>query len=389
MYRLVTSTSGPLVSFILPPARAPTAAPPVLATAVATLGRRRRPPPSSHRPFVASAASPKPTPPPIMPPLDVPLDGFLDRVREVNNVTPDSLAAFAPLFVGPGSGPPVGLVRPDVATALRRGARENLDGGAFVPDDPSASAPPDSPLRIDPDGRLGSVAARSAVVAGALDRLRAEKILTGWRDELYPVGTRFGEDPALLIERAAACPLGVRAFGVHVNAFVCRGAKEADGRGEGEPRRPTHVWVATRSSTKPTWPGLLDHLVAGGQPAGMTPRENVTKECGEEAGVPPALAARAREAGCVTYTSLSDRGVGRDCLFVFDLELPSDFVPTPCDGEVESFELLPVAEARVGGGGGGGGRGGGGGGGGDRGGRRRGGRGVGGGIGGRGGRGRR
>ena len=32
----------------------------------------------------------------------------------------------------------------------------------------------------------------------------------------------------------------------------------------------------------------------------------------------------------------------RDVLFVYDLELPADFVPVPVDGEVESFALMDL-----------------------------------------------
>lgn len=30
------------------------------------------------------------------------------------------------------------------------------------------------------------------------------------------------------------------------------------------------------------WPGMLDHMVAGGLPHGISPLENVFKECQEE-----------------------------------------------------------------------------------------------------------
>ena len=33
---------------------------------------------------------------------------------------------------------------------------------------------------------------------------------------------------------------------------------------------------------KPNWPGKLDHIVAGGQPYGISVMENVIKECEEE-----------------------------------------------------------------------------------------------------------
>lgn len=53
------------------------------------------------------------------------------------------------------------------------------------------------------------------------------------------------------------------------------------------------------------------------------------KECAEEAGIPPALAARARPVGAVSYLTISASGYKPDVLFCYDLELPHDFVPTP------------------------------------------------------------
>jgi hypothetical protein len=38
----------------------------------------------------------------------------------------------------------------------------------------------------------------------------------------------------------------------------------------------------------------------------------------------------------------SERGLFPNTEFVYDLELPLDFVPNNSDGEVESFELLPA-----------------------------------------------
>lgn len=106
-------------------------------------------------------------------------------------------------------------------------------------------------LCLDPDP--GSMAERTAAVAVTLGALRDQGHITGWRDELYPVvGARFSDAPALLVERAAAPMLGVKAYGVHMNGFV----RKADGM---------YLWVATRSDLKPTWPGKLDHIAAGGQ----------------------------------------------------------------------------------------------------------------------------
>ena len=43
-----------------------------------------------------------------------------------------------------------------------------------------------------------------------------------------------------------------------------------------------------------SYPGMLDNMVAGGQPAGLSLMENVVKEAGEEAGIPCAVAGTAR-----------------------------------------------------------------------------------------------
>jgi hypothetical protein len=64
--------------------------------------------------------------------------------------------------------------------------------------------------------------------------------------------SRFGEDPLLLVERAAAPLLGIKCYGVHMNGYV----RKEDS---------IYLWVATRSASKPTWPSQLDHIAAGGQ----------------------------------------------------------------------------------------------------------------------------
>jgi len=103
------------------------------------------------------------------------------------------------------------------------------------------------------------------------------------------------------------------------------------------------MWVAKRALTKSTWPGMYDHIVAGGQPYGISPTDNVIKECGEEANIPVELARLAMPAGAVSYTALDEQGrLKRDALFCYDLELTTSFVPRPVDGEVDSFELKDI-----------------------------------------------
>ena len=60
--------------------------------------------------------------------------------------------------------------------------------------------------------------------------------------------------------------------------------------------------------------------------------------------MPLELAEQAIATGAVTYCRDSEHGLKPDLMFCYDLELPADFVPRCTDGEVESFQCLPVAE---------------------------------------------
>jgi 8-oxo-dGTP pyrophosphatase MutT (NUDIX family) len=138
------------------------------------------------------------------------------------------------------------------------------------------------------------------------------------------------------MERAAVPRFGVAAFGVHLNGVVRR-----DGA--------LLMWIGRRSPHKHTAPLKLDQIVAGGIAAGHSPRETLLKEAAEEAAMPAALAERARPAGIVRYRSEREEGLRNDILYVYDVELPADFVPRNTDGEIIEFFLLPIDEvvARV------------------------------------------
>ncbi|RKY16886.1 MAG: DUF4743 domain-containing protein [Planctomycetota bacterium] len=235
---------------------------------------------------------------------------LLDRIAECNDWEP---ARFVPFVV---AGAPVGHVRDDMVPTLA------THGDVFCVDDDS----------VHLSERFADFDARTEAVAGVVSALSDAGQLLPLVSELYPVRAHGAAPPLLALERAALTAFGVRSQGVHMNGFV---------------RRPDglHMWIARRSRHKPTWPGKLDNMVAGGQPMGLSVRENLAKECGEEAGIPPELAARAVPTGAVSYRHAHPCGLKHDLLHLFELELPEDFVPAPQDGEVESFELWPAARA--------------------------------------------
>ncbi len=233
---------------------------------------------------------------------------FLDRIRECNSV---DLAHYRPFVI---DGARIGWVGHDFAERLA------VLGAVFMVNNAA----------VEFDPQLADFESRSAAMAGVLTRLADTGAIPAWRGELYPVTKSFGAPPLLEMERAAIPLFGVPAFGVHLNGFV---------RG---PDSKIAMWIGRRARDKATFPGMLDNLVAGGQPIGLSLMDNLIKECGEEASIPPALAGQAIAVGEVSYRAEIDGALKPDTMFCYDLELPADFTPVNTDGELESFALLPL-----------------------------------------------
>ena len=172
---------------------------------------------------------------------------------------------------------------------------------------------------------------RAADLPG-ISRNLAERGLLGWRGELFDVRAEPGGKVLAEIDRAALPAFGILAEGVHVNGLVAR-------------EHGLFLWVGRRASNRQLDPGKLDHLVAGGVPAGLSPWETLVKEAAEEAAIPRSLAAQAVPVAHIRYTADRPEGLRRDLLHCYDLMLPADFTPHPADGEATGFELWPVAEA--------------------------------------------
>jgi uncharacterized protein DUF4743 len=177
--------------------------------------------------------------------------------------------------------------------------------------------------------RLSSVDERSNAVADVLAKLHERGAIPGWRGELYPVNRRFGEAPLLLMERAATPLFGLQTYGINVNGLVREGGA-------------CQVWVARRAMTKHVDPGMLDLVVGGGQPHGISIADNLLKECAEEACIGPTLAERAKPVSVSTMMIEAAEGLRIGVQFNFDLDLPADFQPRNDDGEVSEFQLWPI-----------------------------------------------
>lgn len=217
---------------------------------------------------------------------------------------------------------PVGWVPPQVASLLTR-----------YPE--VFSAPRDGAVSLC--AGLDSYERRSAAVDAVLQAMRQEGslgCLKGWRDEKYSVMPKFSDPPLMWMERAATSLFGVKRYGVHVNGYTISDSGEVS------------MWLARRSPTKQTYPGLLDNVAAGGLAAGVGIKQTLIKECEEEACIPATIAEKAHPVTTVSYTYKDEDGVFPECQFVFDVELPLDFRPRVGDGEVQDFYLLPIDQVK-------------------------------------------
>ncbi len=187
------------------------------------------------------------------------------------------------------------------------------------------------PGRVELAPELDDFESRSRALAAAGERLAELGVVTPPMGEPYPVTPGSREEALCVMDRAVAAWFGTRTFGQHLNGYVRDGDRLL-------------MWVGRRARDRLVFPGRLDQLVAGGLPWGVGLRENLEKECMEEAGIPPQTARRAVPVGVVSYNRVAKRGFRPDLLYCYDLELSPDFTPRNTDGEVESFHLLPLEE---------------------------------------------
>ncbi|GAA0143226.1 kinase [Lithospermum erythrorhizon] len=245
------------------------------------------------------------------------LQGFFDKVH-LNNRNSDKQCEFMPFVIEDQI---VGFVHHGFADHLK----EFKDVFIFHKDNSQS----DQVSNVTLHKNLTTPEGRTRAVADVIKCLGKE-LIPGIRNELYPV-TPFHGAPALFaMERAAAPYFGIKAYGVHMNGYVERDGKK-------------FLWVGKRSNLKPTYPGMLDHLAAGGLPHGTSCQENLIKECEEEAGIPPSISVKARPVGAVSCIDINGFRYKRDVLFCYDLKLPESFYPKNEDGEVDSFKLIPVS----------------------------------------------
>jgi isopentenyldiphosphate isomerase len=180
--------------------------------------------------------------------------------------------------------------------------------------------------------RFSTLDNRSAALGAVIGALAADGRIPGWRDETYAIRNAFDAPPLAYIERAASRFFGTMTYAVHLNGVV--------EYAQGAPR----LWIARRSETKATDPGMLDNVVAGGIGWGFSVETTIIKECWEEAGIPEDIAERATPGRTAHVLQSLPEGTQAEQIFIYDLALPEDFAPRNQDGEVGEHRLARIEE---------------------------------------------
>ncbi|KAK49594.1 NUDIX hydrolase [Caballeronia jiangsuensis] len=222
-------------------------------------------------------------------------------------------AAHAPFFIGDER---VGWIRRTDVDALRRW--------------PDVFGIDETSVRLN--ASLADVNTRSAALGAVIGALYAEGRIPGWRDETYAIRNDFDAPPLAFIERAASRFFGTMTYAVHLNGIV----KYRD--------KAPQLWIARRSETKATDPGMLDNIVAGGIGWGFELMPTLVKECWEEAGMSAGLAQTAERGRTFHVLQSLPEGTQAEQIFVYDVSLPPDFAPRNQDGEVGEHRLARIEE---------------------------------------------
>jgi 8-oxo-dGTP pyrophosphatase MutT (NUDIX family) len=204
----------------------------------------------------------------------------------------------------------VGYVKPDVAAWLVRHAAHVFEESGGV---------------LTALAQIHAPAARSDALADLIVRMHTAKLVSGWRNERVDVRAEPNGPALFTIERAASRALGVLAQASHLTGFS-----------------GSAIWIARRASYKAIDPGCLDNLVGGRIATGYDADATMTKEAGEEAGLPADLAKQAWATGTVEIAYPVAEGWHRERMWTYEIDLPAGWSPVNRDGEVAAFYRFPI-----------------------------------------------
>ena len=186
-------------------------------------------------------------------------------------------------------------------------------------------------------GRLmGSGPTLDALLATVSTTLRQAGCAPGWRNELldvwpaHPLGSAASSDSRAIgaIERGVVRPLGLLTQAVHLSGWSQNG----------------HLWVARRSLTKATDPGMWDTLVGGLISSQEDIQLGLVRESDEEAGLEAQdIASRTPIRTIARMLRQVPEGYQVEDVLTCECVLPPHVIPKNRDGEVMDIQLIAPA----------------------------------------------
>jgi 8-oxo-dGTP pyrophosphatase MutT (NUDIX family) len=253
----------------------------------------------------------------------------------MNALTPSTLAALEEMLQNtarsvPADYVPIYLTVPSGSSLGHIVGHLQDDFFAFIKQ--SLQASPITGIQIEPQRLLingGRPALLSQTWSALAERMREGGFIPGWRNEAFAFLDQQGH-ALFQLERAAFRTFGLKSMASHMNGFT-------------EDRQ---IWLGRRSEIKQIDPGKLDNLSAGGISADETPWVCARRELWEEAGIPQAIAAGIQPAGRMEMRRPTPPlGFHAESLFIYDLLIPRNLLPTNRDGEVAGFIAVSYGEA--------------------------------------------
>lgn len=253
----------------------------------------------------------------------------------MNALTPSTLAAleemlqntarsvpadYVPIYLTVPSGSPLGQIvghlQDDFFAFIKQSLQANPIAGIHH-----------EPQRLLING--GRPALLSQTWSALAERMREGGFIPGWRNEAFAYLDQQGH-ALFQLERAAFRTFGLKSMASHMNGFT----------------EDCQIWLGRRSEIKQIDPGKLDNLSAGGISADETPWVCARRELWEEAGIPQAIAAGIQPAGRMEMRRPTPPlGFHAESLFIYDLLIPGNLLPTNHDGEVAGFIAVSYGEA--------------------------------------------
>ncbi len=183
------------------------------------------------------------------------------------------------------------------------------------------------PTEMDIGADLNPGSQLDQLLAVVADTLRAAGCAPGWRNELLDIWADPSPVPLRLgaIERGVMRPLGLITRAVHLNAWSDQGG----------------LWVARRSLTKATDPGMWDTLVGGLIGSQEDVDLALIRETDEEAGLDaPDIENRTPLRTITRMNRRIPEGLQVEDVLTCECVLPMHITPKNRDGEVMEIQCL-------------------------------------------------